>query len=134
VLALALLAYPISAFALSFGPREYLALGFFALSAVASLSSGSPMGGVLSALLGMFLATVGIDELRGTSRFHFGELWLMGGVPFIPVIIGLFAIPETLVAIEGISVVRRTRLQITRILPDAPDATGADPAPNIPPA
>lgn len=117
VLALALLSYPISAFALSFGPREYLALAIFALSAVAAMSGGSALRGALAALIGMFLATIGIDEMYGTSRFHFDQLALMAGIPFVPAIIGLFAVPETLVAIEGISAVRRRRLQIAGILP-----------------
>lgn len=117
VIALASLSYPISVFALSFGPREYLALALFALSAVAAMSGGSALRGLLAALIGMFLATIGIDEMYGTSRFHFDQLALMGGIPFIPAIIGLFAVPETLLAIEGISSVRRRRLQIAGILP-----------------
>ena len=118
VLALGLLAYPIAGFALSFGPREYLALAFFALTAVAALSGGSALKGGVAALMGMFFATIGIDEMYGTSRFHFGQLGLMGGIPFIPAIIGLFAVPETLAAIQGISAVRRRSLQVSRILPE----------------
>lgn len=118
VLALALLSYPIAGFALSFGPREYLALAFFALTAVAALSGGSALKGAVAALIGMFLATIGIDEMYGTSRFHFNQLALMGGIPFIPAIIGLFAIPETLATIQGISAVRRRSLEIAKILPD----------------
>ncbi len=118
VLALALLSYPIAGFALSFGPPEYLALAFFALTAVAALSGGSALKGGVAALAGMFFATIGIDEMYGTSRFHFGQLGLMGGIPFIPAIIGLFAIPETLGTIEGISAVRRKSLQIAKIIPD----------------
>ncbi|MFN4087836.1 MAG: tripartite tricarboxylate transporter permease [Alphaproteobacteria bacterium] len=115
--ALALLAYPIATFALSFGPREYLALAFFALTAVATLSGGSALRGGISALIGMFMATIGIDEMYGSSRFHFGEMALFAGIPFIPAIIGLFAVPETLVNIERISSRRRRSLAVDRVLP-----------------
>lgn len=119
VFALALLSYPIASFALSFGAREYLALAVFALMAVSALSGGSPIKGCLSALLGIFLASIGIDEMYGTSRFHFDQPYLFGGVPFIPTIIGLFAVPETLLNIERISRAQRRSLQIARILPSA---------------
>lgn len=117
VLALGLLSYPIASFALSFGAREYLALSVFALTAISSMSGGSFLRGAFSALLGMFLATVGIDEMYGISRFHFDQPYLIGGIPFIPTIIGLFAVPETLANIEKISLVRRSTLKIARILP-----------------
>lgn len=116
-IALAALSFPIASFALSFGPREYLALAFFALTAVATLSGGSALRGGISAMIGMFLATIGIDEMYGSSRFHFGEMALIAGIPFIPVIIGLFAVPETLLNIERISSVRRHSLSVDRVLP-----------------
>lgn len=117
-IALALLSFPIANFALSFGPREYLALAFFALTAIATLSGGSALRGAISALIGMFLATIGIDEMYGSSRFHFDQLFLLGGIPFIPAIIGLFAVPETLINIERIARIRRSSLQVSKILPD----------------
>lgn len=128
VLALGLLSYPIAAFALSFGAREYLALSVFALTAIASMSGGSFLRGAFSALLGMFLATVGIDEMYGISRFHYGQPYLIGGIPFIPTIIGLFAVPETLTNIERISLVRKRSMKITRILPRWPQLKSLLPA------
>lgn len=116
-LALALLSYPIANFALAFGPREYLAVAVFALTAVANLSGGSFLMGALSALIGMFLASIGIDETFGVSRFHFGTSYLMGGISFIPAIIGLFAVPETLANIETISRINRLTLQVSKVLP-----------------
>jgi len=115
--ALAGLSYPIATLALSFGPREYLALAFFALTAVTTLSGGSVLRGGIATLVGMFLATIGIDEMYGSSRFHFGQAALYAGIPFIPAIIGLFAVPETLLTIERISSRHRKTLQVERIMP-----------------
>ena len=117
VLALALLSYPIASFALAFGPREYLALAVFALTAIASLSTSSVLKGVFSAMVGLFVGTIGLDAIHGMPRFNFGSTELMGGISFIPLIIGLFAVPETLVNIEKIGVVRRKTLLIKKVLP-----------------
>ena len=117
--ALMLLSYPIADFALAFGPREYFALAIFALTAMAALSGGSFARGLLSGFIGLFLASIGIDETYGVSRFHFGQTYLMGGISFIPAIIGLFALPETLEAIERLGRVPRRAIQVTRILPSA---------------
>ncbi|BBK37448.1 C4-dicarboxylate ABC transporter permease [Allostella sp. ATCC 35155] len=118
-LALMLLSYPIADFALAFGPQEYLALAVFALTAMAALSGGSFLRGMLAGLIGLFLAGIGIDETYGVSRFHFDQTYLMGGISFIPAIIGLFALPETLQGIERIGPVPRRAIQISRILPSA---------------
>ena len=100
-LVLAVLAYPVARFALAFGPREYLALVVFALAAIASLSGGSFLKGALTGLIGMFIATIGIDETFGVSRFHYGSGFLLGGISFVPVMIGLFAIPEVLAGLRA---------------------------------
>ena len=83
-------------FALSFSAAEYFALTVLGLSVVASLSSGKLIFGLLGVLLGLFLATVGMDPVTGTLRFTFDSLNLLQGFTLIPVLIGLFAISEIL--------------------------------------
>lgn len=117
---LILLAYPISQFALSLGPREYCAIAVLALMAVASLSGGSFLKGTLACLIGLFLATVGLDAINGQPRFTQGTPYLMGGIPFIAVIIGLFAIPEILQRFERISRNSQPIVQVSKILPGWP--------------
>jgi TctA family transporter len=51
---------------------------------------------VVSLLIGLFIATIGIDITAGYPRFNFGNVELMGGVSFIPAMIGMFAIGEIL--------------------------------------
>jgi putative tricarboxylic transport membrane protein len=86
--------------ALAFGPPEYFALTFLGISLVISLSGRSLGKGLLAALLGLLTAMVGLDPLTGVARLTFGSLELMGGIEFVPIIMGLFAISEILVNAE----------------------------------
>jgi putative tricarboxylic transport membrane protein len=82
--------------ALSFGPPEYFALMVTGMNAVAALTTGDPLKGAISAVIGLMLATVGSDVLTGSPRFHFGSIYLLDGIDFFVVAIGLFAIAEIL--------------------------------------
>lgn len=93
-LALILFAGVLASFALSFGPPEFFTLIVFSLTIIAGVSGPSLLKGIISACLGLMLATVGLDLIYGTPRFLFDEWQLMGGLSFIPVLIGLFALPE----------------------------------------
>ncbi len=93
-MALILLAGWLASFALAFGPPEKFTLILFSLTIIAGVSGDSLLKGVASGLLGLLLATVGLDLVYGTDRFVFGEPNLMGGLNFIAVLVGLFALPE----------------------------------------
>ncbi|MFZ8952799.1 MAG: tripartite tricarboxylate transporter permease [Gammaproteobacteria bacterium] len=80
--------------AYSFGPPEYFALALFGISMLASIGSESPVKNIIGGLIGLLLATVGIDLMTGVERFTFGNPELYDGIDFIPVLIGLFAISE----------------------------------------
>ena len=96
VLLLILVAPPLAAFALKFTNFQYFWLGIFGLSMSAALSSGKPVYGVLSAALGLIVSTVGIDITTGFPRFTFHNVELMGGIGFIPAMVGLFGLSEVL--------------------------------------
>lgn len=83
-------------FATNFSSVEYFWLAFLGLSCAAIISTGSPLKGVLSLLFGLWVASIGIDEVAGQPRFTFGVTELLGGISFIPAMIGMFAIPEIL--------------------------------------
>lgn len=93
-IALIFFAGSIAAYALKFGPPEFFTLILFSLTIIAGVAGDSLSRGLVSAMLGLFLATIGLDLIYGTERLIFGEPELMGGLKFIPVLIGLFAIPE----------------------------------------
>ncbi len=86
------LAEPISALGMKFGPPEYFAIMFLALTMVGSLSTEAPLKGLFMAFVGLFLATVGIERQTGQVRFTFGADDLTDGINFIVVAIGMFGV------------------------------------------
>jgi putative tricarboxylic transport membrane protein len=93
-ISLILFAGLLASFALRFGPPEYFTLIVFSLTIIAGIAGDNMAKGMVSAGLGLFLATIGLDLVYGTKRMVFGEVELMAGLNFIPVLIGLFALPE----------------------------------------
>jgi putative tricarboxylic transport membrane protein len=92
---------PLADMALRIGPPEYFGLVVLSFSVVVSLSGASLVKGLSSAALGALVALVGLDPMSGVRRFAFGSSDLLGGIDFIAVIIGLFAITEVLVGVEA---------------------------------
>ncbi|MGI9384628.1 MAG: tripartite tricarboxylate transporter permease [Methyloligellaceae bacterium] len=93
-LSLILFAGVLASFALRFGSPEFFTLIVFALTIIAGVSGDMLLKGLASACLGLILSVVGLDLVYGTNRFIFGQVELMSGLNFIPVLIGLFALPE----------------------------------------
>ena len=93
-ISLILFAGVLAGFALRFGSPELFTLIVFSLTIIAGVSGQQLLKGFGSAALGLLLATIGLDLIFGTSRFVFGQVNLMSGLTFIPVLIGLFALPE----------------------------------------
>lgn len=93
-IALIVAAPALATVATSFSSPEYFWLGLLGLSCAAFLAAGSPLRGLIALLLGLFLSCIGIDVATGITRFAFGSTELMGGLDFIPVLVGLFAVPE----------------------------------------
>ena len=93
---LSLTAPSLAEFAIQFSSFEYFWLACLGLSCAVVISTGSTLKGFVSLLIGLFVATIGIDITAGHPRFTFGSVELMGGVSFIPAMIGMFAISELL--------------------------------------
>ncbi|WP_099159604.1 tripartite tricarboxylate transporter permease [Virgibacillus ndiopensis] len=89
-----ILAKPLAAFALKFGPAEYFLLFLFTLSAIVSLSIGNMVKGFISMSIGLILSTVGVDLQSGVHRFTFNIPQLSEGIDFLIVIIGIYAVGE----------------------------------------
>jgi len=80
--------------AYEFGAPEFFALAFFGLSMIINVSGESILKGFIMGLLGMIVATVGMDPVGGIPRFTFDNVNFSGGIELIPALIGLFAIAE----------------------------------------
>jgi putative tricarboxylic transport membrane protein len=110
----------ISKLALRFGPAEFFALAFFGLSVIISISGKSLIKGLMSAFFGLLIATVGMDKVSAYLRFTklpgFYE-----GIPFIPGLIGLFAVSEVFANIENILKGEKISPKISGVLPGRKD-------------
>lgn len=82
--------------ALSFGPSELFAISFMGLSILTSLETDNICRTIISGLLGLLLACIGLDPLLGVPRLTFGTRFLTSGIEMIPVMIGFFAVTEVL--------------------------------------
>jgi len=96
-LGLMVLAPTLARAAMRFGPPEYFALTLLGLAMLVGLGTGSRVKALASALVGLILATVGVDVMTGRPRFTFGYIDLLSGFDFLPVSIALFGFSEILV-------------------------------------
>jgi putative tricarboxylic transport membrane protein len=100
VVAISILAPPLAAAALRFGPPEIFAVLLLGFTLVTHLSGGSRLKSAAMALLGLLLGTVGIDPISGIARFTFDTITLNDGLGVIPMIMGLFGVSEVLLNVE----------------------------------
>lgn len=117
VVALILLAPQLADVALEFGPAEYFALGVLGLSMVASLGTKSQLRALIAVVLGLLIAVVGLDQITGSERYTFGVAYFLDGVPFMPLIIGLFGISEVLSRVGGIQSEKEVKVKASAVLP-----------------
>jgi putative tricarboxylic transport membrane protein len=94
--ALAFAAGPIASLAVTFRASDYFALAVLAMVTVTAMVGTSMIRGLMSLMFGLWLGLIGIDSLTGQARFTFGTPELLDGVDIVVVIVGLFAIGETL--------------------------------------
>src|SRR3982750_13230 len=80
--------------ALKFSSFEYFWLVVLGLASAVFLAIGNPLKGVVSLLIGLLVASVGLDNPAGFPRFTFGNAELAGGLTLIPIMIGMFAVSE----------------------------------------
>jgi putative tricarboxylic transport membrane protein len=121
VLGVSLLAPPLAAFALKFGPREYFALILLGLMMAVYLSEGSALKGLMMAATGLILGTVGLDPVQGAERFTFGLSKLTDGLDFVVVAMGLFGIAEVLSNVEAPEARDVFRTALRKLLPTLDD-------------
>jgi putative tricarboxylic transport membrane protein len=100
LLGLAFLGPPLARLALGFGPPEYFALAVLGLTLVSWLGGPSMLKGLIAAVIGLLVGTVGIDPIAGYQRFTFGLLTLSEGVNLVAVAMGLFGLGEVLASAE----------------------------------
>ncbi len=116
----------IASAALAFGPAEMFMLALFGLSVIIAISGTSVTKGLISAFFGLLICTVGMDKTCGYLRFiPKGVYGLYDGLPFIPTLIGLFAVAEVFSGVERIAngeqATAKASAKITNVLPNRKD-------------
>lgn len=112
----------LSKFAMGFAPRDYFLLAVMGLLLVGSLGNESPARGVLSAAIGLFVGFVGLDSQTGHTRFVLGpngsmfRTYMMLGVSYVVVMIGLFGMSEALIQLRDLSA-RPVKQKADKIIP-----------------
>jgi len=91
---------PIALVALSFGPPELGAIILLSLVVISASATGAFVKGLLMLAIGLFFGLVGQDPLGGVARFTFDFFPLRSGIPLLPMLIGVFALPEVFEAVE----------------------------------
>lgn len=114
----------IAKIALKFGPPEYFGIACFALSVLIMVSGKSLIKGLISAVFGLLLTTVGMDPNTGIDRFTFGSSDLLGGITLLPAIIGMFAYTQIFEDIDKQKIMVHKAAKIGKILPTAKELKG----------
>ncbi|MBF4694690.1 tripartite tricarboxylate transporter permease [Fusibacter sp. Q10-2] len=107
VVALMLIAPPLSKLVIEFGSAEMFLLAVLGLTIIVSLSQGSMVKGLIVGLTGVLLATVGTDTLTGAYRFTFDKMELFGGMPVVPTVIGAYSASQ----VFALAVQKRSTIQ-----------------------
>jgi len=109
-------------FALHFRSQDMFAILLFGLTIICSFSASSLIKGLLSAVIGLAIVTIGQDPVMGTQRFTFGHVNLMAGIHFLTAMIGLFAIPQLISNITSNDNPKgRVQEKLASIIPSASD-------------
>lgn len=95
------LAPPLAKVSLWFGPAEYFLVAILGLTAIAAVSFGALLRGLAAGMAGLFIATIGVDNMTAFPRFTYGTTGLLSGVGILPTVIGLFAFAQALTLCEG---------------------------------
>ncbi|UCD81972.1 MAG: tripartite tricarboxylate transporter permease [Desulfobacterales bacterium] len=102
---------------LKFGPPEFFSLAIFGLGMIITISGRSLLKGIIAAVFGLLITIIGFDPLSGVPRFTFGSQDLLGGVTFIPALIGLFGYAQVFRNIEKITILPPVKSKVEKILP-----------------
>jgi TctA family transporter len=96
VLVLILAAPALAEVALNFSSFEYFWLVMLGFSCAIFIAGRDPVKGIVSLLIGLLISVVGLENPAGAPRYTFGNAEMMGGIPLIPLMIGMFAVSEIL--------------------------------------
>ncbi len=105
----------LAAAALKFGYVENFSLCILGIAAVVGMMEKNVLKGVLSAAFGLLVATAGLSTVTGFPRFTYGISELYEGVPFVPLLVGLFGVSAAFELAEEVFQERRLSKDISSL-------------------
>ncbi len=101
VIALTLSATLLAQFSKKFGAVEFTAAILLGLILIIVAHKGRMLSAIMMLGIGLFITTIGLSGSTGTVRYTFGSTGLLNGIPLVPVVLGVFAIAQALILLEG---------------------------------
>lgn len=114
VLVLAFMAPLLASFAKQFGAADMAMAALLAMVLVVTAHRGAQLATAAMLGLGLFLGTIGLEGAYGSPRYTFGTTWLLGGVPLISIVLGLFAMSQAFTLIASKEVKKAAPAEVRR--------------------
>lgn len=86
---------------------EMIVVMLFGISLIATIAAKDTLKGLIAGFLGLMIGSIGTDVVYATPRGTMGFLELYDGIPLIPALVGLFAVSEAFLVIEGQSILSK---------------------------
>lgn len=120
---LLLLSPQLARVAVGLSAAEYFSLAIFGISIITSVSSKSILKGLIGGAMGLLIASIGLDPMTAVPRFTYGSLYMMGGISFVPVLVGLFAFSQGLLSLEEsfTDEIKSVKVTLGRVFPTLAD-------------
>ena len=128
VVGLMLFAPPMAEAMLKIGPPAEFVLMLLALIVMSFVSSSPPLKTIAMILMGLAIATVGMDPITGFARFTYGNLRLADGLSFVAIALGLFGVSEILLNLEEATEMKAIRPTLRSLLPSKEEWSASAPA------
>ena len=93
---------------------EMIVVMLFGISLIATIAARDTLKGLIAGFFGLMIGSIGTDHVYATPRATMGFLELYDGIPLIPALVGLFAVSEAFMVIEGESVLSRRGQDLVR--------------------
>jgi putative tricarboxylic transport membrane protein len=107
---------------LLFGSPELFIIAIMGITFIGTLAGTSLIKGLLAGGIGLMLAAIGVDPQTGSLRYTFGSLYLWDRLDLIPVVVGLFAIPEIVdLSVRGTSIASKKAEKLTGVMEGVKD-------------
>lgn len=118
---IAVVAKPLTAVAMAFGPAEYFSLLTLGLVTSIALASGSLLKALCMIVFGLLLGLTGTDIYTGMPRFTFGSVAMLDGIDFVAIAVGMFGIGEIMRNLETADVKKSIITKVTGLMPSKAD-------------